>query len=180
MRSSKKILIVSQHYWPESFRINDICDFFVKDKALTVEVLCGLPNYPTGQFYEGYGYFGKHRQVHDGVKIRRVLEIKRGNNRNWRIFLNYISFPFFSLFQLPRLLFGSYHKIFIFQTSPVLMALPGLIVGRLKKVETTIYVLDLWPENLYSVLPLKTRLLRKIVGGISKWHYRRADKLVAL
>ena len=97
---SKRILVVSQHFWPESFRINDICQGFI-EKGYQVEVLCGIPNYPEGQFYEGYGIVKKRRQYKDGIKIRRCFEIKRGNNSNLRIFLNYISFPISSVFHLP-------------------------------------------------------------------------------
>lgn len=175
----KNILVVCQHFWPESFRINDICDYFI-EKGCRVDVLCGLPNYPSGKFPEGYGFFKKRKQTHNGVNIRRVLEIPRGNNSNIRIFLNYISFPFFSLFHIPRLLTKKYDKIFIYQLSPVMMAIAGIIIGKLKKTETTMYVLDLWPENLFSVLNIKNVLLRKVVTYISRWHYKNVDKIIVL
>jgi len=174
----KRILIVSQHFWPESFRINDICDGLV-EKGYDVEVLCGIPNYPTGQFFDGYGITKNRRQNKNGVKIRRCFEIKRGNNSNIRIFLNYISFPVSSVFSLPYLLRQRYDKIFLFNTSPVLMSYTGIVLGRLKKIETTMYVLDLWPENLYSVLKVKNKLLRAIALRVSNWHYRKTDKLIA-
>lgn len=177
---SKKILIVGQHFWPESFRINDIADFLVNEKGCTVDVLCGLPNYPSGKFTDGYGYFKNRHQTHKNITIRRVFEVPRGNNSNFRIFLNYISFPIASLFHIPRLLFKKYDKIFIYQLSPVMMSIAGIILGKLTRTETTMYVLDLWPENLYSVLNIKSPLLRKIAEKISHWHYRHVDKLIAL
>lgn len=177
---SKRILIVGQHFWPESFRINDVADFLANEKNCTVGVLCGLPNYPSGQFPEGYGYFKNRRQTYKNISIRRALEIPRGNNSNIRIFLNYISFPFTSLFHIPRLLTKKYDKIFIYQLSPVMMSIAGIVLGKLTRTETTMYVLDLWPENLYSVLDIKNPLLRKIAASVSHWHYRHVDKLVAL
>ncbi|OGL34608.1 glycosyltransferase WbuB [Candidatus Saccharibacteria bacterium RIFCSPHIGHO2_12_FULL_47_16b] len=179
MASKKRVLVVSQHFWPESFRINDICDFLL-EKDCEIDVLCGLPNYPKGKFYGGYGYFGKRNEVHNKVKIHRVLEIPRASNTNFRIFLNYVSFPFFSLFHIPHMLFRKYDKIFIFQTSPVMMGLAGLLLGKLRRTQTTMYVLDLWPENLYSVIKIKSKFLRKIAAAVSNWHYRRANKLIAL
>ena len=175
---SKKILVVSQHFWPESFRINDICDGFVEN-GYQVEVLCGIPNYPTGHFYPGYGITKKRFQKRKGMKIRRCFEIKRGSNTNLRIFLNYISFPISSVFHLPYLMKQKYDKIFIFQTSPVIMSLTGILLGKIKKIETTMYVLDLWPENLYSVLNVKSKILRGIAYIVSTWHYRQVDKIVA-
>lgn len=179
MGQSKKILIVCQHYWPESFRINDIASFFV-DKNLEVDVLCGIPNYPSGKFFDGYSYFKKRRQVHNKANIRRTFEIPRGNNSNFRIFLNYLSFPLASIFHVPRLLTRKYDKIFIYQLSPVTMSIAGIIVGKLKKTETIMYVLDLWPENLFSVLKVRSRVLRILATKVSHWHYRKVDKLVAL
>ena len=174
-----KILVVCQHFWPESFRINDICDFLV-DKECSVDVLCGLPNYPEGKLYKGYSFFSNFRQKHDGVNIQRVPEIPRGNNTNIRIFLNYVSFPFFSLFYIPWLLTKRYDKILLYQLSPVMMSIAGIIVGKIKKIETTMYVLDLWPENLFSVLDIKNPFLRRLVTKISHWHYRHVDKLIVL
>lgn len=175
----KKVLVVCQHFWPESFRINDICDFLV-DKNCDIEVLCGIPNYPEGKFYKGYSLFKNRRQSRGGIKIRRALEIPRGPNTNARIFINYVSFPLSSLFHIPRLLTKKYDKVFIYQLSPVMMAVAGIIVGKLRRTETTMYVLDLWPENLYSVIKIRAKLLRKLVAWASNWHYKRASKLVVL
>lgn len=179
MAKQKRLLVVCQHFWPERFRINDVCDYLL-DKDVGIEVLCGIPNYPKGQFFEGYSFFKNHRQTHEGIKICRALEIPRGTNTNVRIFLNYISFPFFSLFHIPRFLTKKYDKVFIYQLSPVMMSVAGIIVGKLKRTETTMYVLDLWPENLYSVLKVKNPLLRKLAAVVSNWHYRHVDKLVVL
>lgn len=175
----KRILVVSQHFWPETFRINDICDYFI-EKGAQVDVLCGIPNYPKGQFFEGYGLFKNRKQTHNNIDIHRAYEIPRGNNKNLRIFLNYISFPLSTLFHIPRLLTKKYDKIFLYQTSPVLMIIAGLIVGKIRHTETTLYILDLWPENLFSVLEVKNRTLNKIVTVVSHWHYKKADKIIVL
>lgn len=172
-------MVVCQHFWPETFRINDMCKFLI-DKNCDVEVLCGIPNYPSGKFFDGYSLFKNRRQNYKGIDIHRVTEIPRGSNTNLRIFINYISFPFFSLFHIPRLMFNRYDKILVFTYSPIMMAISGLIVGRLKKIETTMYVLDLWPENLFSVLDVRNRLLRSFATRVSHWHYRQADKFLVL
>jgi glycosyltransferase involved in cell wall biosynthesis len=175
----KRILVVCQHYWPESFRINDLTNFF-REKNCEVDVLCGIPNYPEGKFYPGYGYLKNRRQVHRGVKIIRTFELPRGNNSSLRIFLNYLSFPLASLFHIPYLLGKKYDKIFIYQLSPVMMAIAGIFLGKLTRTETTMYVLDLWPQNLFSVLRLRNKFLRSLVTGISSWHYKKVDKLIVL
>lgn len=173
----KKVLVVCQHFWPESFRVNDICDFIV-EKGCEVDVLCGIPNYPSGKFFEGYSFFKNRRQTHNGVNIRRAFEIPRGNNTNFRIFINYISFPLASLFHIPRLLTRKYDKIFVFTYSPIMMSIAGIIVGRIKKTEVTMSVLDLWPENLFSVLDVKSKFLRRVATYVSHWHYKHVDKMI--
>ena len=75
--SKPKVLVVGQHFWPEGFRINDICDYFV-EHGVEVEVLCGLPNYPQGEFYPGYSLRGPYRESHNGIKVFRATEIPRG------------------------------------------------------------------------------------------------------
>lgn len=179
MRPDKRVLIVCQHFWPENFRINDIANYFVENNC-HVDVLCGLPNYPKGKLFDGYSLFFKRHETHNKININRTFEVPRGNNSNIRIFINYLSFPLASLFHIPRLLFKKYDKIFIYQLSPVMMSIAGIIIGKIKKIETIMYVLDLWPENLYSVLSIKNRFLRNIVKKVSHWHYKKVDKIVVL
>lgn len=174
------ILVVCQHFWPESFRINDICDFLVDEKGCDIDVLCGIPNYPKGKFFDGYSYFKRKKELHNNINIVRSFEIPRGSNSSFRIFINYISFPISSILHIPRLLTKKYDKIFLYQLSPVMMSFAGIVVGKLKKTETTMYVLDLWPENLFSVINIKNKLMRKLVTGISYWHYRNVDKIIVL
>ncbi len=179
MEDKKRILVVAQHFWPESFRINDISDYLV-DRGCEIDVLCGIPNYPTGKFFDGYTYFRNRKQTHNGIHIRRVFEIPRATNTNIRIFLNYMSFPVASLFHVPRLLTKKYDKIFLYQTSPVMMAIAGIMIGKIKKIETILYILDLWPENLFSVLNVKNKFLRNLAKKVSHWHYKKVDKIITI
>lgn len=176
---AKRILVVSQHYWPENFRITDICAGFLAD-GLEVDVLCGLPNYPRGEWLDGYSYTGPRRENHAGAELFRVGEIRRKNNTGARIFLNYLYYPLAAFFNLPRLWGRRYDAVFCYNTSPVLMLLPAIVYAKLHRVPLTGYILDLWPENLYSVLPVQNKLLRGLAAGVSHWCYRRCDKLIAM
>lgn len=177
-QKKKRVLVISQHYWPENFRVTDLCRGLVEDGA-QVDVLCGLPNYPAGEWFPGYRYAGPRRQQHEGVEIWRAGEVRRKGNTSARIFLNYVSWPLAALFSLPRLP-GRYDAVLCYETSPVLMLLPAIVYAKLHRVPLTAYVLDLWPENLYSVLPVKNRFLRAVAAGVSHWHYRRCDQLIAM
>ena len=174
----KKLLVVSQHFWPEPiFRFHEYCIEFVK-KGYDVEVICGLPNYPTGQFAQGYGYFGKRKETYNGIKIKRCFEIKRGNSSYFRLVLNFISYSLSGLVKIPYLLTQKYDHILMFQLTPISMIWPGLIVSKLKKIPSTIYVFDVWPENIFSVVNFKSKKLRNFITRLSNWHYKKADKLV--
>ncbi len=174
----KRVLIVTQHFWPESFRVNDLAKGLVED-GYSVDVLCGLPNYPKGEWFDGYRYTGPRRQEYEGIQVFRAGEVPRKGNTGIRIFLNYVSWPFFALFSLWRLK-GPYDAVLCYNTSPVLMSFPAIVYAKIHRIPFTNYVLDIWPENLYSVLPVQNPFLQKIAHSVSDWHYRRADRLIAM
>ncbi len=177
--NAMRVLVVSQHYWPENFRITDICEGMVEN-GTEVDVLCGLPNYPAGEWFPGYGYWKKRRESHGGVQLFRAGEIRRKGNTSLRIFLNYVSFPLAASCNLFRLIGRRYDAVFCYETSPVLMMLPAILYAKLARKPLTTYVLDLWPENLYSVLPVASPALRAVAKGVSHWFYRRSTRLVAM
>jgi colanic acid biosynthesis glycosyl transferase WcaI len=174
-----RILVVSQHFWPEQFRVNDIVDFAL-EHGFQIDVLCGRPNYPSGKLAEGYTFWNRSRETYGDATLFRSLEIPRGNNSSMRIFFNYVTFPLSSLFWVPWLLTKKYDAVFVYQLSPVYMGLAGLLIGKLKRIPITTYVLDLWPENLYSVLRIKNVLARRILRTTSIWFYKSSEKLIAL
>ena len=168
----KRILVVTQHFWPENFRINDIVEGFVQD-GLSVDVLCGLPNYPKGEWFDGYSADGPFEETYKGARVFRAREIPRKGNTGKTIFLNYVSWPLYAARALHRLP-GGYDAVFCFNTSPVLMCWPAI------KYAKKHHVLDLWPENLYSVLPVRNRFLRWVAQTVSDSLYKRCDRLIAM
>ena len=175
---AKRILVVTQHFWPENFRINDIVEGFLQD-GLEVDVLCGLPNYPKGEWFDGYGPQGPWEEHYGSALVFRAKEWPRKGNTSVNIFLNYVSWPLYAAAALDRLP-GGYDAVFCFNTSPVLMCWPAIRYARKHKIPFTNYVLDLWPENLYSVLPVSNKLLRRIAQGVSDHLYKQADRLIAM
>ncbi|MCI2047573.1 MAG: glycosyltransferase family 4 protein [Faecalibacterium sp.] len=174
----KRLLVVTQHFWPENFRVNDLVEGLVAD-GIEVDVLCGLPNYPKGEWFNGYSANGPWREAWHGAQLYRCREVPRRGNTGKSIFLNYVSWPWYARRTLSRLP-GGYDAVLCYNTSPVLMSWPAICAARRFSAPLTNYVLDLWPENLYSVLPVKSRFLRAVAKGTSDWLYRRADRLIAL
>lgn len=178
MPSQKKILVITQHFWPENFRINDIVEGFLQD-GIAVDVLCGLPNYPKGEWFPGYSAAGPFEEEWHGARLYRCKEVPRRGNTSVNIFLNYVSWPWYAAHALHRLP-GRYDAVFCFNTSPVLMCWPAIRYAKKHHIPFTNYVLDIWPENLYSVLNVKNKALRTIAQGVSDALYKKADRLIAM
>lgn len=178
MPSQKKILVVTQHFWPENFRINDIVEGFLQD-GIAVDVLCGLPNYPKGEWFPGYSAAGPFEEEWHSARLYRCKEVPRRGNTSVNIFLNYVSWPWYAAHALHRLP-GGYDAVFCFNTSPVLMCWPAIRYAKKHHIPFTNYVLDIWPENLYSVLNVKNKALRAIAQGVSDALYKKADRLIAM
>lgn len=173
-----RILVVTQHFWPENFRINDIVEGFLQD-GIAVDVLCGLPNYPKGEWFPGYNAAGPFEEEWHGARLYRCKEVPRRGNTSVNIFLNYVSWPWYAAHALHRLP-GGYDAVFCFNTSPVLMCWPAIRYAKKHHIPFTNYVLDIWPENLYSVLNVKNKALRAIAQGVSDALYKKADRLIAM
>lgn len=177
-KPTTKILIVSQHFYPEGFRVNDLVDGFA-ERGYSVSVLCGMPNYPEGKWYPGYSGNGPFSDSYNGVPVFRSYEVPRKGNTSLRIFLNYLSWP---LTAAIRALFlkTDYDIVICYNTSPVMMSFPAIVAAKSQHVPLVSYVLDIWPENLYTVLSVKSDLMKKTAQKVSDWHYSKADRLVSM
>ena len=175
-----RILVVSQYYWPEVFRITDICAGLV-ERGYDVDVLTSLPNVPQGRFYEGYDLFHRGPKEHDGVRIERVGVFERTKSNKVMWALNCASFAINSLFHLPKLARNKYDAVFVFNNSPVTVILPAKVFSAVKKIPNIIYILDIWPESLYSLMGKshidKKTIFYKVSSWFCKWLYKSADIL---
>lgn len=171
------VLVVTQYFWPENMRINDL----VRDlsgKGHSVTVLTGLPNYPEGSVYESYHADPDSFSRYEGARIIRVPLIPRGK-RNIGLMLNYMSFFTVASIAGPWKLRGEkFDSVFVYGVSPIMSAIPGLILGRLKKAPVSIWILDLWPESLRAVGAVRNLTLLNIVGRVVSSIYNRADYLL--
>ena len=96
MPEKKHILVISQYFYPEPFRINDIAQEWVK-RGYKVTVLTGIPNYPEGKFYKGYGWRKRRKETWNGINIIRIPLVSRGKSAI-RLILNYYSFVWSGFF----------------------------------------------------------------------------------
>ncbi len=172
-----RVLIVSQYYWPEGFRINEVAKSLL-DKGVDVEVLTGKPNYPRGDIFAGYRAWGCLREVHDGININRIPLLARGKG-GWRLALNYLSFVFSGLMFAPWLLRGKkFDVIFVYAPSPILQTIPAIFLGWLKGCYVVLWVQDLWPDSLSATGYVNNKTILKLVEHVVRFIYRHVDLLL--
>lgn len=170
-----KILVVCQHFYPETFRINDITYELVK-KGHDVTVLTGLPNYPEGKVYKGYKWFQNRNQVINGVKIKRCSLVGR---RKSTLMMG-INYAWFAIFGCIKVLFmkKDFDVVYVYQLSPISMTWPAILVSKLKKIPLVIHCLDQWPISVTTGPIGKESALYKILEKMSIWSYNKADRII--
>lgn len=173
------LLIISQHFWPESFIINNLSEELVK-KKIKVQVLTGKPNYLLGNIKKKFKPFFISRANYKGIKIFRLPIISRGNKSGFRLALNYLSFIFSGIFFSRFLLKNKkIDCIFVYATSPLLQALIGVYLKFTMKTKLIIWVQDLWPEVLIDTKYIRNKILLKIINLLVKFIYKSSDLLLA-
>ncbi len=172
METPKHILVISQYFYPEQFRINDICQEWVK-RGYKVTVITGIPNYPKGEFFEGYDYGHKRTETWEDINIIR-LSIKPRKTGTLNLSLNYLSFVVagFKWVQMTKM---KADEVFIYEVSPMTQALVGVWYAKKNKLRCSIYVTDLWPENVESVLNIHNKLFLGSIGIMVDYIYKRCD-----
>jgi len=171
------ILIVTPHFHPENFRINDFALEFVK-RGHQISVLTAVPDYPSGIFINGYGIFKKTRENYKGIHIYRAPLIPRGSGSNLRLALNYISYVIGAVFTSLFILRKKLDIIFVFEPSPITVGLPAIFIKKIKRIPICFWVLDLWPESVVSAGNLKSGLIPKLLNPIVKFIYHHCDKIL--
>jgi glycosyltransferase involved in cell wall biosynthesis len=173
-----KILVVSQYFWPENFRINELVAEWIK-RGNQVTVLTGLPNYPDGRVFACYRAEPDAYAAYAGARVVRVPIVPRRKGKLWLV-LNYLSFTVSaSLLGAWRLRGGAVDVIFVFEPSPILVGVPSAFLRWLKRAPQAFWVLDLWPETLKAVGVLKAQWMLNTVGCLVRWIYTRCDLVLA-
>jgi len=170
-----RILVLTQYFWPESFRINDVAEGLAS-RGHQVTVYTGLPNYPTGRFFDGYGFLGPFNQKFRQTEVRRVPLLPRGGGGPIRLALNYLSHAFMATLLAP------FQKkcdvILVFEPSPMTIGIPARVLRALKGAPLVFWVQDLWPESLSATGAVRSRAVLALVDRLIKWIYRGCDRVL--
>ena len=173
-----RILIVTQRFWPENFRINDLAAELAR-RGHEVTVLTGLPNYPDGKVFDSYKAAPERYTEYHGVKIVRVPIIPHGS-RKIVLILNYLSYVFSaSTMGAYKLRGQAFDVIFTYEPSPITVGIPAAILRKIKRAPMVFWVLDLWPETLSAVGAVRNSVLLKMVGFLVRVIYNNCDLILA-
>lgn len=172
-----KILFVSQYFYPETFKGNDLVFDWVR-RGYEVTVLTAKPNYPSGSFFDGYSFFGRKEEIINGAKIIRSPIYPRKNGKGLNLVLNYLSFIWFSYFTCLFRVKGKFDIIFVQQLSPVTMALPGLWLKKKHNTPLYLWVLDLWPESIVAASNFKSSKIIGFIDMLVKYIYNNSDVIL--
>ncbi|OIQ79149.1 putative glycosyl transferase [mine drainage metagenome] len=172
-----KILLVTQYFWPENFRINDLAVHF-QQQGHHVTVLTGIPNYPAGRFFDGYGLFKRTTEQWRGVEIIRAPLIPRGKGSGLRLAINYFSFALFaSIYGIVRL-GRDFDVIFVHEPSPVTVGIPAIVMKKLTGAPILFWVLDLWPESVSAAGGVTQPWMMGALRRMTRWIYARCDRVL--
>lgn len=176
----KRIIVITQYIYPEPFKSSEMV-FELAKRGYKVDVLTGIPNYPEGHYYPGYGLFSKRKEVIDGVTFYRCMQTPRkllpgflGQS------LNFISFALNATFWV---LFyfvwkKKYDAIITHEPSPITQIIPACILGDLRKVPVYSWIQDIWPDAVASAAGKKGEKLVPILNKVTNWVYRHSTKLL--
>lgn len=171
------IIIVTHYFWPENFYINNLARGLC-ERGHRVTVLAGIPNYPTGKFFRGYGLWRRVVEDYHGIKVLHVPLVPRGDGGKLRLFLNYLTYVLSGCLLAP-LWCRSGDLILVFENSPVTVGLPALWLKRLRGLPILFWVQDLWPESLSATGAVGNRFLLDLVGLLVRLIYRGSDLILA-
>ena len=170
-----KILVFCQYYYPENFQINDICEQLAHD-GNDVTVITGLPNYPSGIIPDEYKYGQKRDEIINGVHVIRCFEIGRRKG-TLGLAVNYLSYCISATFMAKRLP-DDFDVVFVYQLSPVLMAIPGIKYARKNKTPLLLYCCDLWPESMKLIVKKERSFFFQIIKKISTSIYMDCSRIL--
>jgi glycosyltransferase involved in cell wall biosynthesis len=168
-------LVISQYFWPENFRVNDLC-IELQNRGYEVSVLTGKPNYPGGKFMQGYTFFNKKEEFYKGIKIYRTSVIPRGKGGSINLIFNYFSFALFACLRLFSI-FKKFDAIIVYQLSPATVGFPGILAKWKFKAKLYFYIQDLWPESIVNGGGINSKIILNIVNSMMKLFYKKSTQI---
>ena len=165
--SKSSILIVTEVFFPEDFNINDVALSW-KNKGYDVDVLTLAPTYPLGKVFSGYKNSFFRKDEYQGINIFRLRAITGYRNSAIKKILKYINFMVFG--SIAAIFIGrKYDYVFGFNVGSLTDMLPAVVIRKLYKKPTMLWVQDVWPDSVYAYGFKKTKVLSVFINAFVKF-----------
>lgn len=170
-----RILFINQYYWPDrastAQHLTDLAESLA-ERGIECHVLCGKGG------YQGDRSKVPSSEIHKGVHIHRVGSTSLGRRSTLRRMTDYLSFYVCALFAALRL---SRFDATVTLTTPPIIGLIGVILGRLKGSRHVFWSMDLHPDAGIALgLMSRRNPIVALLSWISDRVYRAADRVVVL
>lgn len=170
-----KILVITQYFYPENFRINQLC-LDLKERGHDITVLTGKPNYPKGEYFDGYSYKGNEDEIWNDIQIIRVpLRARKKGSKN--LIINYLSFVLNANKRVKKIN-DKFDLIYVFEVSPITVALPAIKLKKRLGIPIIMNVQDLWPENIIAVTGITNKIIIGCINKMVNYIYKHCDLLL--
>ena len=169
MIKNKKILIVTECFYPEEFKINDVALSW-KDKGYDVHVLTLVPTYPLGKVFPGYKNSFFQKDEYKGINILRLHAVAGYRDSAVKKIFKYINFMIFG--SITAIFIGrKYDYVFGFNVGSLTDMLPAVVIRKLYKKPTMFWVQDVWPDSVYAYGFKKTKMLSSLLDAFVRFMY---------
>jgi len=180
-QSPKKILIVTQYIYPENFKSSELA-FEMAKRRHKVDVLTGIPNYPEGVYFKGYGLFHKRVEKKDGVTFYRCFQSPRGRKASGLgLATNYCTFVISATIWI--LLYfvwkKKYDAIITHEPSPITQLIPACLLGIIRHIPVYSWIMDIWPDAMKNGMSESAyKVAAPILTTMTEWTYKHSDKIL--
>jgi colanic acid biosynthesis glycosyl transferase WcaI len=169
-----KFIILTQYYPPEIGAPQTRLAAMVKvleSLGHQIEVVCAMPNYPTGQIFQDYKNRFYVCETWGNIKIHRIWLVGAKGSGLTRLlsFLTFMMTAFWGLLQCKK-------ADFLFVNSvPLFLGVTGMVYKFFTKTPYIFNVSDLWPDSVVELGVLKNKFIYIFFLYLEKIIYSHAN-----
>ena len=172
------ILFLSHYFPPEvnapATRTYEHCKEWVRQGHKVTVISC-VPHHPMGKVYPGYKNRFYYQEEKDGIKAIKILTYVTANEGFAKRTFNYVFYMLMAILISP---FVGKADVVISTSPQFFNGLAGYFVSRIKRAAWLLEIRDLWPESILAVGAIKNQSVIKLLEGIERFVYRKADFIV--
>lgn len=169
-----RIIILNQFFYPDhsatSQLMTDLAESLV-ERGVAVTALAGRGRYNGGELLASH-------EIRNGVRIERAWCTSRGKTRMAGRIIDYLSFYLGATWKLMRM---PHHDLVMALTTPPLIGLIALLIGRMRGMRVVALVQDVYPDVAVALGTLrKGSTATSFFNHLNKFVLRHADRVIVL